>query len=158
MFSIPLYFQVTKNATTGESGAYMISSIAGNTAGGLLTGMLIKRYGRYKFPTVLSGISSIICFALLLAFWRGATPVWQAAFVFPGGFATGMAHSAVFVGLAAGVEEKDMAIAGSGLYLSGSIGGVAGLSSASAVFMQTLRPGLLRNLSRARIPNSEEVS
>jgi hypothetical protein len=43
MFVIPLYFQVTKNATTGQAGAYLVPSIFGNLIGGLLTGMWIKR-------------------------------------------------------------------------------------------------------------------
>lgn len=46
MFIIPIYFQVTNNASTGEAGAYLIPSVIGNTIGGLLTGAWIKRYGR----------------------------------------------------------------------------------------------------------------
>jgi len=44
MFIIPIYFQVTNNASTGEAGAYLIPSVVGNTVGGLLTGAWIKRY------------------------------------------------------------------------------------------------------------------
>ena len=49
MFFIPLYFQVTVNASPGQVGWYMIPSIAGNTLGGLAAGMLIKKYGRTKW-------------------------------------------------------------------------------------------------------------
>ncbi|RSL69643.1 hypothetical protein CEP54_002092 [Fusarium duplospermum] len=157
MFFIPLYFQVTKNATTGEAGAYMVPSIIGNTAGGLLAGFLIKRYGRYKFPTVFAALSSIFCFTLLLIFWRGHTSVLQALFVFPGGFATGMAHSTTFVALAAGVREQDLAIASSGLYLSGSVGAVAGLCSASTAFQSALRSALNKLLIGHGIDNGPET-
>ncbi|WAO90310.1 MFS domain-containing protein [Fusarium falciforme] len=157
MFFIPLYFQVTKNATTGEAGAYMVPSIVGNTAGGLLAGFLIKRYGRYKLPTVFAALSSAFCFTLLLIFWRGHTSVLQSLFVFPGGFATGIAHSTTFVALAAGVEEQDLAIASSGLYLSGSVGAVAGLCSASAAFQSALRSALRKALIGGGIGNAPEV-
>jgi len=43
MFSIPLYFQATKNASTGEAGAHLVPAIVGNTVGGLAVGAWIKR-------------------------------------------------------------------------------------------------------------------
>ncbi|RSL63300.1 hypothetical protein CEP53_004481 [Fusarium sp. AF-6] len=157
MFFIPLYFQVTKNATTGEAGAYMVPSIVGNTAGGLLAGYLIKRYGRYKLPTVFAALSSAFCFTLLLIFWHGHTSVLQSLFVSPGGFATGIAHSTTFVALAAGVGEQDTAVASSGLYLSGSVGAVAGLCSASAAFQSALRSALNEALNRGDVDNGPEI-
>ncbi|CAK7233854.1 hypothetical protein SBRCBS47491_008752 [Sporothrix bragantina] len=149
MLFIPLYFQVTQNATPAQAGAYMIPSIAGNTVGGLMTGAFIKRCGRYKLPTILSSLSAGLCFTMLLIFWHGSpeTPLWQCLFVFLGGFGTAAAHSAVFVGLAAGVAEDEMAVAGSGLYLSGNIGAVAGMSAASALFQAMLRSGLTQRVA-----------
>jgi hypothetical protein len=84
----------------------------------------------------------MFCFTLLLTTWHGHTPVWQALFVFFGGFATGIAGSAVFVDLAASVEESEMAIASSGLYLSSNIGSVAGITAVSAVFSNSLKAKL----------------
>jgi hypothetical protein len=92
-----------------------------------------------------------------LVFWRGHTSVWQSLFVFPGGFATGVAQSAVFVALAASVDTRDMAVASSGFYLAGSIGSVAGIASASAIFTARLRAELPRALSRIDVPNRQEV-
>ena len=43
MLFIPLYFEVTQNSSTAETGAYLIPSIIGNTIGGLATGSYIKR-------------------------------------------------------------------------------------------------------------------
>ncbi len=149
MLFIPLYYQVTQNATPAEAGFYMIPSIIGNTIGGLLTGAYIKRYGRYRMPTVVSSISAGLCFTLLLIFWRGTNvpmPFWQSLFVFFGGFATAVAHSATFVALASGVHKHEIAIAGGGLYLSGNIGSVAGMCAASAIFQASLRSGLTERL------------
>jgi hypothetical protein len=43
MLIIPIYFQVTKNASTAVAGAYLIPSVFGNTIGGLATGAFINR-------------------------------------------------------------------------------------------------------------------
>jgi hypothetical protein len=65
----------------------------------------------------------------------------------PAGFAVGMAHSAIFVGLTSAVAEDEVAIAGSGLYLSGNLGGVTGVSGAAAAFQIALQLGLKRALA-----------
>ena len=54
MFIIPVYFQVTKNASTGKAGAYLVPAVIGNTVGGLLTGAWIKRCERHPIVTTLS--------------------------------------------------------------------------------------------------------
>jgi hypothetical protein len=43
MFSIPLYFQVTSGASNAEAGSYLVPAVVGNTIGGLMTGLIIKR-------------------------------------------------------------------------------------------------------------------
>lgn len=104
------------------------------------------RTGRFKLPTILASICSAIAFTLLLTLWRGNTAFAGSLAIFPGGFATGVAHSAVFIGLTSGVAEEEVAIAGSGLYLSGSVGAVAGVSGASAVFQIALKRALRKAL------------
>lgn len=136
----------------------MIPSIAGNTVGGLLSVILIRRYSCTRLLIIVPSLSSGLCFTLLLLLWRGNSSVWQALFVFPSGFATGIAHSAIFVALAVGVGDTDMAIAVSELYLSGSAGGVAGLSAASAVFQSGLRSNLHHALDKIDVPTGREVS
>ena len=53
----------------------------------------------------------MIGFATLMALWRGHTNTLESLIVFPGGFANGIAHSAVFIGLTSGVDENEIAIA-----------------------------------------------
>jgi predicted MFS family arabinose efflux permease len=101
-------------------------------------------------------MSAMLCFTLLLTTWHGHTPVWQALFVFFGGFGTGIAGSAVFVDLAASVNDSEMAIASSGLYLSSNIGVVAGVTSASAVFSGSLKLKLDESLENW--PHGHKVS
>jgi MFS family permease len=155
MFTIPLYFQVTKGASPSEAGLYLVPSIVGNTVGALLTGVFIKRTGRYKLPTVLASVCSAIAFTSLLIVWRGDTHWLEALLVFPAGFGTGIINSSVFVGLTAGVADDEVAIAGSGLYLSANIGSVVGISGASAIYQFVLQRGL--KAAVAGRPDAEKV-
>lgn len=147
MMLVPLYFQTTANASTGEAGAHLVPAIIGNTIGGLIVGAWIKKTGRYKLPTILSSICAILCFTLLIIFWRGNANTAQSLIIFFGGLATGMASSAVFIGLTAGIDRRDIAIAASGLYLSANIGAVFGFSGAGAIYQAGLRSSLDRLLS-----------
>lgn len=43
MYCVPLYFQVTQNASAKAAGAYLIPAFVGNLAGALTAGIVIKR-------------------------------------------------------------------------------------------------------------------
>lgn len=51
-------------------------------------------------------------------------------------------NSAVFIALAAGVDETQMAISSTGYYLAGNIGALIGASVASNILVATLKSGL----------------
>ncbi|KAH6676218.1 major facilitator superfamily domain-containing protein [Halenospora varia] len=131
MMIVPMYFQVFKNASLAASGAYLIPAIIGNTIGGLATGAWIQN------------ISSMLSFTLLILVWRGHTTILESLLIFPAGLATGIAHSAVFIGLTSGVQEHEVAIAGSRLYLCGNIVGVIGVSAGNALHQVVLRNDLI---------------
>jgi hypothetical protein len=75
--------------------------------------------------------------------------------IFPGGFATGIAHSAVFIGLTSSVAVGEVAIAGSGLYLSGNVGGLVGSAGSSLVFQLALQKNIWKAVES--LPNGKEV-
>ncbi|MCJ1470008.1 hypothetical protein MMC07_008653 [Pseudocyphellaria aurata] len=67
-------------------------------------------------------------------------------YITPGGFGTGVVMSTTFVYLAAGVEESQMAISSTGLYLSANLGTLMGVSLASSVLQTSLRKVLKHSL------------
>nr|OQO31991.1 hypothetical protein B0A51_00333 [Rachicladosporium sp. CCFEE 5018] len=142
VLSVPLYFQTTANASTGQAGAHLIPAFVGNTLGGLIAGHSIKYTGRFKPSTVAGPIISLLCMVLLLFTWQGHTSIVGSLAIFPGGFANGMIASSTFVGLAAGVDDHDVAIAASGMYMFSNIGLIAAVSAGSAAFQTTLRSSL----------------
>jgi hypothetical protein len=74
--------------------------------------------------------------------WHGHTNLLESLYIIPGGFGNGIALSASFIALTAGVDACEMAIASSGLYLSSNLGMVTGLSVAAAILQSTLRKQL----------------
>lgn len=152
---VPLYFQVTERASEAAAGAYLIPAFTGNTIGGLLSGYWIKHTGLYKPPTVLAPVLSILGISLCYTLWNGHTTVFQSLAILPGGMAAGMVSSSTFVGLAAGVAEEDIAVAGSGMYLFFNLGAIAGASAGSAVWQTSLRNDLENALDG--VENGAEV-
>ncbi|KAF3023456.1 hypothetical protein E8E14_000763 [Neopestalotiopsis sp. 37M] len=146
LFMSPLYFQVLAQATPAKAGLYLIPSIVGNTVGGLATGYWIKRTGQYKPPIAISPWWALLSVTLMLALWKSNGQWPLSLLLFPLGLATGAVHSATFVALASGVTEDEIAIAGSGMYLSGGVGGLVGISASNAIFQGSLRAGLTRVL------------
>lgn len=144
--TVPLYWQATRRASVAEAGLYLIPAFVGNTLGGLFSGYWIKATGRFKLPTVLGPLMGICCMTLCLLGLNGHSSSWKAWYIFPGGFGMGIISSSVFVGLAAGVPEEDVAVAGSGMYLCVNVGSVAGAAAGSAVYEAVLRDRLQSTL------------
>ncbi len=61
-----------------------------------------------------------------------------------------MVTNSAFVAMAASVEEGDVAVAGSGMFLFNNIGAVAGTSAGSAAYQHGLRTGLSQALGKIR--------
>lgn len=104
------------------------------------------RTGSYKALTLVGLIISTIGYIFLSIYWHGHTNLWESLYIAPGAFGTGVIGSSLFVYLAAGVDESQMAIASTGLYLGQSIGALLGVSLASNVLFNVLRSGLERRL------------
>ena len=61
-----------------------------------------------------------------------------------------MVSNSAFVGMAAAVDEADVAIAGSGMFLFFSIGAIAGASAGGAVYQSTLKSSLKEKLGNVK--------
>jgi hypothetical protein len=99
MYTVPLYFRVTQNSSNAVAGSHLFPAVIGNTVGGLLAGFVIQKTGRYKFLTILSSISSMSAYLLLIFRWKGDTSWLESLDIVPGGFGTGIAFSAAFIAM-----------------------------------------------------------
>jgi hypothetical protein len=91
---------------------------------------------------VIGATAFTTAYTLMYLRWHGHTSFLESLYIIPGGFGNGIALSASFIGLTAGVEPCQVAIASSGLYLSSNIGMVGGLSIAAAILQTSLRKNL----------------
>jgi len=114
------------------------------------------RTGRYKLIAVIGALSSSTAYLLMMLRWHGHTSFLESLYIIPGGFGNGIALSASFISLTAGVEPCQVAIASSGLYLSSSIGMVGGLSVSTTILLSTLTKQLRISLEGRH--DSERVS
>lgn len=72
--------------------------------------------------------------------WHGHTNVWESLYIFPGGFGTGVAQSAVFVSLQAVIAHPShLAPAISFMYLTTTVALTIGLPLSDAVMRGVLR-------------------
>ncbi|KAF6830412.1 major facilitator superfamily transporter [Colletotrichum plurivorum] len=139
LFSVPLYFQVTQRVSNTIAGFHLFPAVAGNAIGGIFAGYLIRKTGRYKSLLVLATVSSSISYVLLLLRWHGDTNVWESLYILPGGLGAGLVQSAGFISVQAAVNPKHKAAVTSGVFLTVQIGMIIGLSSVSAVMMETMK-------------------
>lgn len=111
----------------------------GNTIGGLLSGYLIQRTGRYKSLTILASTSAALSYGLLVLRWHGHTSWLESLDIVPGGFGTGMTSSAAFIALTSSVAKSEIAMATGGMYLCSAVGTVVGIAASSAIQLSTLQ-------------------
>jgi MFS family permease len=148
MFAVPLYFQVTSNVSNTVAGAHLVPAVVGNALGGIISGAVINRTGRYKVMVLIATTSASIGYFLLIVRWHGGTNWFESLYIFPCGFAMGVVQSALFISVQAGIQPEFAAIAASMLYLTSPTGSVAGLAVASAVLQGTLKQGLGQRLDK----------
>lgn len=129
MFTVPLYFQVTARASSTVAGAHLIPAVAGNTIGGLASGMFIRRTGNYKPVLVAAGLIACISYVLQVTRWNGHTGFWESLYIVFGGVGSGSASSAAFVSMTAFLEPEEIAMATGGYLLLLSFSITAGITS-----------------------------
>lgn len=155
IFSVPLYYRITTDASNTQAGAYLFPSVLGNAVGGIIAGHVIRRMAKYKTLIILATISSCISYFILIVRWHGNISVWESLETFPGGFGMGVVGSGTFIALTASVEHKDIAMATGGMYLGSALGMMTGIAVSTSVQLTSLRWLLVE---RIQGPESEKAS
>lgn len=155
MYTIPLYFQITSRATASSAGAHLVPAVVGNAVAGILSGAFIKRTGRYKCLTVAAGLIASVTYILEYFRWNGNTNAWESLYIIPSGIGTGIAQAASFVAMTSCLEQKDIAMATSGVFLLTTAGVSASITANNAALEREFRSQLQNNLTGTGI---EKVS
>ena len=154
MFSIPLYFQVTQHASTTAAGGHLVPAVVGNTLGGLMAGMFIRRTGHFKILLVLAGLVASISYSLLYFRWNGHTGFWESLFILPGGIGTGLASASAFIAMTAMIPAEEVAMTTAGFMLLVGFSMTAGVTTSNSVLGMEFQRQLKRNLHG---PDAESV-
>ena len=141
-YSVPIYFQIAAGSSVAGAGARLVPAVVGNAIGGLLSGWVISRTGRYKHLTSFASIAASVGYVLVLVRWRGSTSWPEVLYIFLGGFGMGIVQSTTFIHLAASLEPSEMAIAGTTLYLAQNVSVLVGIQISTTVLHARLRIGL----------------
>ncbi|KAK3689680.1 major facilitator superfamily domain-containing protein [Podospora appendiculata] len=155
MFSVPIYFQITSKTSTSAAGAHLIPAVFGNAVGGLASGLLIKRLGRYKSLVLIAVITSSLSYLLLMLRWHGNTNWLESLYILPSGLGTGIAQSALFISLQVVIDPAHMAPAISFMYLSTTVFITIGLPLSNAIMHAPLRWGLQSRLLALGLSGAE---
>jgi len=106
------------------------------------------RTGHYKILTVIATLSGVACYLVLILRWHGRVSLLESLEIFPGGFGAGMVGASTFIVLMSNLAPENMAMGASGMYLSSSIGQIAGISMSFAVQQKSLLSLLKKRLPR----------
>ena len=154
LFSVPLYFQVTQRASTTMAGVHLVPAVVGNTLGGLLAGIFIRKTGSYRALLVFAGLIASTTYIMLYLRWNGHTGPWESLYILPGGLGTGMAGAAAFIAMTAKLPREEVAMATSGYMLLVSFAMTAGVTMSNSVLGMEFQRQLRMNLTG---PGSDRV-
>lgn len=155
VFTVPLYFQVTQGSSSTIAGAHLFPAVAGNAIGGIFSGYLIRRTGRYKALAIFASLTSATSYLLMIIRWDGNTNWIESMYIFPGGLGCGIIQSAVFIAIQASIDPENKAAGISGFFLATQIGTVIGMAAVSALMIGGLRQTLAARLIAQGVATNE---
>lgn len=141
-YAVPIYFQIAGGMSVAAAGLRLVPAVVGNATGGLLSGFIISKTGRYKVLTIFASVAATVGYILVTIRWTGHTKWYESVYIFLGGFGMGIIQSTTFIHLAASLEATEMAIAGTTLFLSQNLFTLLGIQISTTVLRATLRAGL----------------
>ncbi|KAJ4298066.1 hypothetical protein N0V90_005965 [Kalmusia sp. IMI 367209] len=151
IYFIPVYAQV-KGHTSTQAGLQFIPQAAGNAAGAVLAGIVIRRTGKYLLQNAVSQLCLLVA-AVLVFTLRESTPAWcPFAYLAFHGFGFGIMLVVAFIALLSAIQHSDQAVGTSELIALGSAGSTLGVSICSTIFQNVLQQTLY-----SRLGNSEEA-
>ncbi|KAL7628816.1 hypothetical protein AAE478_000331 [Parahypoxylon ruwenzoriense] len=145
LFNTPLFFQAVLLTSATKSGLYLVVPVAAASATGTLTGLLISRTRRLKWPLTLGSLGYLFGTLLLAGALRRGWPVWAYLLcLVPASIGQGFQFPGTFMAVLAVSTHRDQAVVTSTLVLWRALGSVLGVAGSSLV----LQNALLRYLAR----------
>lgn len=156
LFNTPLFIRAVLQRSATESGLYLVVPTATASVTGAVTGFLISRLGRLKWPLV-SGTVLFLVGTVLLSCMRRGWPTWAyLACLVPAAMGQGFQFPGTFIAVLAASAHGEQAVVTSTLQLWRSLGNVLGVACSSLVFQNALLRYLLAYVSVPEDRGSDE--
>ncbi|KAK8127547.1 major facilitator superfamily domain-containing protein [Apiospora sp. TS-2023a] len=138
LFNAPLYFQAVLLTTATASGLRLIVPVAVAATFGTMTGFLITRTQRLKWPLVLGAIGYLLGTVTLSSLSRG-WPWWAYLLVMvPSAVGQGFQFPGTFIAVLRASAQAEQAVVTSTLMLWRALGNVMGVAGSSLVLQNAL--------------------
>lgn len=157
MYYVPIYVQLRGGDAT-RAGLVFISHSVGSAVAALSSGLLIKATGTYVYISAPAQ-SLLMGATVVAATFSWDSPTW-APFVCFGMMGLGMGGILVttLTAIISSVDQHEHAVVTSGALAFRAIGSIVGVSVASVIFQNVLRPKLLAGLGDAADELIEQIT
>ncbi|RLM02010.1 hypothetical protein CFD26_109117 [Aspergillus turcosus] len=147
LFTLPLLFQVILLDTPTKAGARLAIPSLATPIGGLISGVVMSRWGRLAY-LVRAGCLLMCIGNLLVMSIRFHDAGWKyLTYVIPASLGQGIVYPGILFTFLAAFDHADHAVSASTVYLIRSLGTVWGVAITSTIIQNTLRSGLEEALS-----------
>jgi EmrB/QacA subfamily drug resistance transporter len=149
---LPVFLQVAKGTDPTISGLELLPLMAGLLATSIVSGLLISRWGRYRFFPIV-GTALMALGTYLLSTVHATTNDWTMyAFMAVMGLGIGGVMQVLVIAVQNAVAYEDLGVATAGATFFRSIGGSFGTAIFGAIFADALRSRLAADLRGIRVP------
>ncbi|KAF2016950.1 MFS general substrate transporter [Aaosphaeria arxii CBS 175.79] len=155
LFMLPLFFQVVLLDSATKAGARLAIPSLATPIGGLISGVVMSRWGRL-IPLVRIGATLMTFGNALVTSLSFHDKTWKyLVFIFPANLGQGIIYPAILFTTLASFDHADHAVSASTVYLIRSLGSVWGVAVTATIVQNTLSwrlPGAL-----ADVPNKDKI-
>ncbi|KAL4966322.1 MDR family MFS transporter [Aspergillus stella-maris] len=149
LFNLPLFFQVVLLDSASKAGARLVIPSLATPIGGLLSGIIMSRYGKLSY-LMRTGAALMLAGNILVMALRFTDAKWKYfVYVIPANLGQGVVYPAILFTFLAAFGHDDHAVSASTVYLIRSLGTVYGVAITSAIVQNELvrsLPGALRGV------------
>ncbi|KAI0379538.1 MFS general substrate transporter [Hypomontagnella monticulosa] len=161
LYFLPVYFQGVQLQSPIQSGVLLLPTVATIVPGGLISGVILTKFGRYRPLHFVAFALMTLGTGLFLLLGQSSSLALYVCLQFVGGLGSGFALSTLLPATQAALSEKDTASSSATWAFVRSFGTVWGVSVPAALFnsrCDSLSTNIDDATIRARIANGQAYS
>lgn len=161
LYFLPVYFQGVKLEDPTRSGALLLPTVCTIVPGGMISGAILSKTGRYRPVHLASFALMTLCTGLFMMFDQNSHTALYVCVQVIGGFGSGLALSTLLPATQAALSERDTASSAATWTLIRTFGTVWGVAIPAAIFnsrCDSLSGRISDGATRAQIANGQAYS